>query len=691
MGGEPSAAGTLRLGVRVRCMLRHRLSLLALLIGAAYLFRAGAALALPAVVDEHKIPNVETFGCRNCHIYDNNGSPIYPAFTQIMTDWKATVPTKTWTNVFASTDSDGDGWTNEEELQGIGWTRLMPDKTPGDPSKVSNPGDKASNPPQPTVVDISGVQNDQVLSGEAQIGAQIAATYPSDVFLVQFVLQKGGQTLLDAEDESAPYCITQGCQPWDLSGYQDGQYTLKVAVYDKRTQAAGGRRSHTRSESFVINNSGDSLGVRYVSSTGSDSGDCTNKAAPCKSINYAIGKASSGEEIRVAEGVYTSIASVPVAGFQNKSLKLLGGYSLGFEGAPDPAANETILDGEHERRVINAGFGPGAVTVRGFTIRNGVGDLSGGGLFLARDGSEVRENRFEGNEGYNGGAIYMQANGVTVSDNVFVDNRATGNEFSGGGAIFITASSGLKIERNRFKENTASGRGGAIFLESNAAATLARARFEENSAQVMGGAIYAAGALNLSNGLLVGNSAGAGAALASAYGSTSIRYSTIHGGQGDEALLVGEQSDAFTLTNVLISGHAKGVRLTSGKLSLRGVLVANDGANNVGQAIDDDGGSQIDGAPIRKAAGYVGGGDFHLIESAPAIDAGVAENVGEDLEGKARPKNKGYDIGAYEFQGTPKPQPDPNPNPNPDPNPNPNPDPNPGNPGQKVQLPLVLG
>jgi len=46
-------------------------------------------------------------------------------------------------------------------------------------------------------------------------------------------------------------------------------------------------------------------------------------------------------------------------------------------------------------------------------------------------------------------------------------------------------------------------------------------------------------------------------------------------------------------------------------------------------------------------------GDFHLQSTSPAIDQGT--NVGSltDIEGKSRPEGAGYDMGAYEFSGTP--------------------------------------
>jgi len=79
----------------------------------------------------------------------------------------------------------------------------------------------------------------------------------------------------------------------------------------------------------------------------------------------------------------------------------------------------------------------------------------------------------------------------------------------------------------------------------------------------------------------------------------------------------------------------------------------------------DDGGSVIDLAAWRQATGQdlnslvatpdvlfgdEGGGDFHLLASAPAVDAGLTlAEVTEDIEGTPRPTGLASDIGAYEF------------------------------------------
>ena len=42
------------------------------------------------------------------------------------------------------------------------------------------------------------------------------------------------------------------------------------------------------------------------------------------------------------------------------------------------------------------------------------------------------------------------------------------------------------------------------------------------------------------------------------------------------------------------------------------------------------------------------GGDYHLLSTSPAVDAGIAHVATDDYDGIARPQGAGYDIGAYE-------------------------------------------
>ena len=46
---------------------------------------------------------------------------------------------------------------------------------------------------------------------------------------------------------------------------------------------------------------------------------------------------------------------------------------------------------------------------------------------------------------------------------------------------------------------------------------------------------------------------------------------------------------------------------------------------------------------------FVGGGDFHLTEGSPCIDAGVEAGLYIDIDADTRPFGAGYDIGADEY------------------------------------------
>lgn len=126
--------------------------------------------------------------------------------------------------------------------------------------------------------------------------------------------------------------------------------------------------------------------LRYVATTGTDSGNCAASATPCRTIQYAVNQsAATGDEIRVAGGTYTGAGSActglgtaAVACVVNKEIWIKGGYSTGDWGSPDPGRNPTILDGESARRGLvverTAPTAPAAaLLLENFEVRNGRG------------------------------------------------------------------------------------------------------------------------------------------------------------------------------------------------------------------------------------------------------------------------------------------------------------------------------
>src|SRR6476659_524995 len=113
-------------GMRFVCalltrLLRHRLVLLSMMIGLAYLFSVHRASARPP--SPGKIPNGNEYYCGTCHesghVFSDGSLPLpsTPVHGNAMQlPFLNTIPTKTWTPDLASQDSDGDGFTNGEEL-----------------------------------------------------------------------------------------------------------------------------------------------------------------------------------------------------------------------------------------------------------------------------------------------------------------------------------------------------------------------------------------------------------------------------------------------------------------------------------------------------------------------------------------------------------------------------------------------
>ncbi len=96
------------------------------------------------------VPNAETVGagCNLCHV-SGGGS----ARNQFGLDVEALVTVNGrevfWTPELAALDSDGDGFTNGEELGDPEGTWEAGDDPPGDAARVTNPADVESRPPEP--------------------------------------------------------------------------------------------------------------------------------------------------------------------------------------------------------------------------------------------------------------------------------------------------------------------------------------------------------------------------------------------------------------------------------------------------------------------------------------------------------------------------------------------------------------
>ncbi len=92
------------------------------------------------------IPNGFVFNCATCHISPGGGGPRTP-FGEDVRPLVLSGQTNFWSPELAEIDSDGDGFTNGQELGDPEGAWEPGDPSPGDTANVSNPGVFSSVPP----------------------------------------------------------------------------------------------------------------------------------------------------------------------------------------------------------------------------------------------------------------------------------------------------------------------------------------------------------------------------------------------------------------------------------------------------------------------------------------------------------------------------------------------------------------
>jgi len=224
------------------------------------------------------------------------------------------------------------------------------------------------------------------------------------------------------------------------------------------------------------------LATLYVAPTGSDSGPGTT-TSPFRNIQEAVTAASSGDQIRVAAGVYTfdpvsdhfgskgqfsysgSLGTTAVVSVIGKQLSILGGFSTSNWETADPKDNLTIIDGQGQNRgiMVLGTSAPTSLALDGFTIQNGLAT-----------GIPIRGG-LDASYGF-GGGIFVDMGGAqgqtapwSFNNLVFLNNRAVGSATSGaegsfaaGGAVALRFVSSSFFANDVFTGNQAIGSDGQV-------------------------------------------------------------------------------------------------------------------------------------------------------------------------------------------------------------------------------------
>lgn len=255
----------------------------------------------------------------------------------------------------------------------------------------------------------------------------------------------------------------------------------------------------------------------YVNASAGAGGNGLSWATAYSHLQQALDTALASRgfvpEIWVAAGTYVPTVPTVPNDMRTATFWLPGGVAVrgGFAGNEDPAtfdindrdfsANETILSGdlngdddsggdnsENAYHVVTIGidFEPvSSVTLDGFTISGGNADLTGGGLVVNREVSDVEilQCTFRDNHASDrGGAIDSYGRDPVIRRCVFINNFSGGD----GGAMFFSYHA--EIHDCTCAQNSAASRGGAVFV-NDTHVTINRTTFKENTAP-RGGAIF---------------------------------------------------------------------------------------------------------------------------------------------------------------------------------------------------------
>ncbi|HEX5943522.1 MAG TPA: M4 family metallopeptidase, partial [Anaerolineales bacterium] len=355
----------------------------------------------------------------------------------------------------------------------------------------------------------------------------------------------------------------------------------------------------------------------FVATTGNDSNSCSSAGSPCKTINGAIGKASTGDLIKVAVGTYTGTGTDVV--LINKSVNLSGGWNAAFTAQ----SGISTIDAQKARRGVSVSA---ATSFERFIVTNGNAKAVnlnglGGGVYILADVSVTFTNSsIQNNVAQVGGGIYktIGSQSLTINNSTVVNNLALN-----GGGMEVDSSS-LILNNSTVYNNSATAVGGGINIY-NTTLTLNNSTISKNLASYIGGGIFAhTASMTVTNTTISKNS------------------STDSGG--------GIYIQAATGSNVSLKNSILGENFSQAAPDCAGALSSN--GNNI---ISSTSGCTVTAATGDKFNISPGLGPFlvlqgyhPLLPSSPAINAGnSATCLSTDQRGVARVGI--CDIGAYEY------------------------------------------
>jgi predicted outer membrane repeat protein len=324
--------------------------------------------------------------------------------------------------------------------------------------------------------------------------------------------------------------------------------------------------------------------VIYVDDNASLGGNGQNWATPYRYLQDALGAAVSGDEIRVAEGIYKpdeDSAHPSGTGDREATFRLKNGVAIkgGYAGfgqpdpdARDPNTHKTILSGdllghdgpdfvnygENSYHVVTGSGTDETAVLDGFTITSGSGNYNpGSGQLHANQNNIILIPPPEPFYPKNwGGGIYNDSGGrPTLTNCTFTDNCA----IMGGGAMYNRGGGSPTLTNCIFTRNRTKYRGGGIRNGPSTKPTLINCAFNENTAGWDGGGMHSdsRSTPNLINCAFIGNIAGdCGGGMSNSVANPTLTDCTF---SGNVAGILGggmyERHNKSTVINCVFTGN----------------------------------------------------------------------------------------------------------------------------------------
>jgi len=261
--------------------------------------------------------------------------------------------------------------------------------------------------------------------------------------------------------------------------------------------------------------------VIYVDCNATGNNDGTSWEDAFTDLQDGLDDASSGDEIRVADGTYKPTGTSD----RTKTFQLKNGVAIygGYAGCSNPDAKRnidvyvTILSGnignpgessDNCYHVVTGSGTDSTAVLDGFTITKGnangtLYERYGGGMYNSSGSPTVKYCNFTfNNASYYGGGMFNGGSSSTIINCTFSCNNAS---YHGGGMYNISGSPALS--NCTFSGNTASSYGGGMY-NIGSSPVVSNCIFSSNSAQYGGGiAKYGGGTITLKNCSIYGNTA----------------------------------------------------------------------------------------------------------------------------------------------------------------------------------------